>query len=120
MRAVESLLAFRDFNLWLLPLKGETLRRNRWVYLLPLLQFSLACAIVAISCVVICSCTAGFDAVMNSLAFTFISTISEVFNQPLLQHYAATPIAGLDPAEYGTEPIYYLVSEYDEQRKLKG
>ena len=39
---------------------------------------------------------------------------SQVFNQPLLRHYATTPISGLDPEEYGTEPIYYLVSEYDE------
>lgn len=51
---------------------------------------------------------------MNSLAFTFISTVAEVFNQPLLRHYAQLPVADLDPAMYGTEPIYYLVAEYDE------
>ena len=129
------------------PFKGETLRRNAWVLLIPLLQYTLACAIVGISCVITCACTpraaqkrpdplapsfqrhasemppfeslvstgtAGFDAVMNSLAFTFISTVAEVFNQPLLRFYASTPISGLDPDEYGTEPIYYLVGEYNE------
>ena len=113
-RSVEALIAFRDFNRWLLPLKGERLRRNSWVLLIPLLQYTLACAIVGISCVITCACTAGFDAVMNSLAFTFISTIAEVFNAPLLRHYDRTAIAGLDPDAYGEEPIYYLVSEYDE------
>ena len=118
--SVESLLAFRDFNSWLLPLKGETPRRNRWVLCLPLLQFALACAIVAVSCVITCACTSGFDAVMNSLAFTFISTVAEVFNTPLLRHYSQTPIRDLDPLQYGSEPIYYLVAEYDEANAYGG
>ena len=112
--AVEMLLAFRDFNRWLLPLKGETLTNNSWVLIIPLLQFTLACCIVGVSCVITCACTSGFDAVMNSLAFTFISTVAEVFNQPLLKHYASTAIADLNPDDYGDEPIYYLVEEYDE------
>ena len=118
--AVRSMLAFRDFNRWLLPLKGETPRRNAWVLAIPLLQYCLACAIVSVSCVITCACTTGFDAVMNSLAFTFISTIAEVFNGPLLRHFAKLPVAGLDPATYGEDPIFYLVAEYDEANASTG
>ena len=113
-QSVKALLEFRDFNRWLLPLKGETLRDNSWVVAIPLIQYALGVAIVSISCVIICASTSGFDAVMNSLAFTFITTVAEVFNTPLLRHYASTPVHGLDPEEYGTDPIYYLVDEYDE------
>jgi len=112
--AVDALLAFRDFNRWLLPLKDETPRRNGWVLAIPMLQWTLACAIVGVSCTITCACTTGFDAVMNSLAFTFISTVAEVFNQPLLKHYSAEAVNGLDTEVYGSEPIYYLVAEYDE------
>ena len=113
-QSVRALLEFRDFNRWLLPLKGETLRDNSWVVAIPLIQYALGVAIVSISCCIICASTSGFDAVMNSLAFTFITTVAEVFNTPLLRHYASTPVHGLDPEEYGTDPIYYLVDEYDE------
>lgn len=114
-QAMARLLEFRDFNVWLLPLKGERPRRNSWVLAIPLLQYTLGCAIVAVSCCVVCSCTSGFDAVMNSLAFTFISEVAAYFNQPLLAHYSKLAIAGLDPLMYGSEPIYYLVDEYDEE-----
>ena len=33
--------------------------------------------------------------------------------EPVLKHYAGTAIAGLS-ADYGTEPIFYIVTEYDE------
>ena len=112
--AVEGLLRFRDFNRWLLPQKGEVLPRNGWVLCIPLLQFLLGCGIVGVSCCMICACSSGFDAVMSTLAFTFISTVAEVCNDPLVRHYATTPIAGLDADVYGDAPIYFLVSEYDE------
>ena len=38
--------------------------------------------------------------------------VAQAFNQPLLKYYATKRIEGLDPNEYGTDPIYYLVSEY--------
>ena len=40
--------------------------------------------------------------------------VAQAFNQPLLKYYATKRIEGLDPNEYGTDPIYYLVDEYDE------
>lgn len=111
--AVERLLRFRDFNTWFKPLKGEKPDSKWWVITIPLIQFLLGSSIVAVSCCITCACTSGFDAVMNSLAFTFISTVAEVFNQPLLSYYARLPIANLDPELYGTEQIYYLVASYD-------
>ena len=73
---------------------------------------------------------------LNSLAFTFIAKVAELFNEPLylptsphispmspqvaelfneplLHAYTSAPIEGLGP-EYGSAPIYYLVGEYDE------
>ena len=40
--------------------------------------------------------------------------VAELFNEPLVKHYAALQIEGLDREAYGDEPIYFLVSEYDE------
>lgn len=111
---VAALLEYRDFNRWLLPLKGEELRNNSWVLLIPLLQYMLAVGVVAVSCCVTCGYVNAFDIVLNSLAFTFISQIAELFNEPLLRFYAAKAISGLDPQEYGTDPIYYIVHEYSE------
>ena len=34
----------------------------------------------------------------------------QVFNQPLLSHYARLPIAGLDPADYGISRIQGLLA----------
>ena len=113
-QAVRALLEFRDFTSWILPLRGETTRRNVWVLAIPLVQYALGVSIVAISCCIICASSSGFDAVMNSLAFTFISTVAEVFNAPLLRHYSSLAVDGLDSEVYGTDPIFYLVSEYDE------
>ena len=83
-KAAASLVAYRDFNRWLLPLKGETVRKMRWVMGLPMLQCGLGAAIVGVSCTMICACSTGFDAVMNSLAFTFISTVTVAVPTPAL------------------------------------
>lgn len=61
----------------------------------------------------ICGFDETVDVVLNSMAFTFISEVAEMFAEPVLKHYAGTAIAGLGP-DYGTEPIYYIVTEYDE------
>lgn len=111
---VDALLQYRDFNRWLLPLKGEELRNNQWVMLIPLLQYLLAVGVVAVSCCVTCGYINAFDIVLNSLAFTFISQVAEVFNEPLLRFYSQKSISGLDPKEYGVDPIYYIVTEYSE------
>jgi len=47
------------------------------------------------------------------MALTFINEIADVFAQPILKYYSETSINGLDPTVYGTDPIYYLVTEYD-------
>lgn len=51
---------------------------------------------------------------MNSLAFTFLAQVSELFNVPLLGFYSKKAIEGLDES-YGSDPIYYLVTEYSEE-----
>lgn len=110
---VTKLFQYRDFNIWFLPHKGETTSRKQDLFLLiPFIQWALSTAIVCVSCVVICGFDEAFDIVMNSLAFTFIAEVAEVFNQPLTNHYGKLPIAGLDPELYGTDPIMYMVSEY--------
>jgi len=93
---VAALLQFRDFNRWLLPLKGEEPRRNAWVMIIPLLQYLLGVGVVAVSCCVTCGSLRAFDIVLNSLAFTFISQVAELFNEPLLRYYSAKAIEGLD------------------------
>lgn len=115
---VASLLQFRDFIRWLQPQKGETLRRNSWVLLIPLLQFALGVLVVLVSALVTCGTNDPFDVVLNSLAFTFISQVARFFNEPLLRYYATTRIAGLDLEVYGEEPIYYLYSEYSETNSM--
>lgn len=111
---VEALLAYRDFNRWLLPRKGEQLLANGWVMVVPVLRCALAMCVVGVSCCVTCGYNDAIDIVLNSLAFTFISEVPEMFNEPLLKYYTSNPIKGLDPEMYGTDPIYYLVDEYDE------
>ena len=111
LKQVSRLLLFRDFNRWLLPQKGEELQRNSWVMAIPLLQFLLGSSVVAVSCCITCGFIDAVDIVLNSLAFTFISKVAEIFNEPLLRFYATRAIQDLGP-EYGTDPIYYLVSEY--------
>jgi len=110
---VVDLLRYRDFNRWLLPLKGEELRANGWVLFIPLLQYTLGLGVVIVSCTVTCGTMDAFEIVLNSLAFTFISQVAKFFNEPLLHRYSRLAISGLDPAEYGDEPIYYIVTEYD-------
>jgi len=114
VKNVTTLLQFRDFNRWMLPLKNEQLKRNSWVLFIPLLQFGLGTAVVAVSCCVICGYTKAFDIVLNSLAFTFISQVAEIFNEPLLRYYSQRSIEGLDES-YGPDPIYYLVVEYSDR-----
>lgn len=113
-RRVESLLVYRDFNRWFLPEKGEVLQSNGWVLAIPLLQWALSMSIVTVSWCMICGFDDAFDVVMNSMAFTFIAEVSETFAEPVFEHYAGTKIEGLDPKDYGTEPIYYIVTEYAE------
>lgn len=72
---VASLLRFRDFIRWLQPQKGESLRSNSWVMLIPMLQFALGLLVVLVSCTVTCGTEEPFDVVLNSLAFTFISQV---------------------------------------------
>ena len=74
--AVDRLLQFRDFNAWLLPLKGERPRSNAWVLLFPLTQYALGVAIVTVSCAITCSSTSGFDAIMNSLGVFAASALT--------------------------------------------
>ena len=81
---------------------------------IPLIQYALACTILGVSCAVTCGADNAFDTVLNSLAFTFLSELSSLFNDVVSRYYTATAIAGLDPNEYGTDPINYLVGEYDE------
>lgn len=83
---VVHLLKFRDFNRWMLPHKGEVLRDNGWVLAIPLLRYVLATGVVAVSCCVTCGYDDAFDIVLNSLAFTFISEVPEMFNQPLIKY----------------------------------
>ena len=97
LKQVSRLLLFRDFNRWLLPQKGEELQPNSWVMAIPLLQFLLGSSVVAVSCCVTCGFIDAIDIVLNSLAFTFISRISEIFNEPLLKFYESTAIKDLGP-----------------------
>lgn len=113
LKNVCNLLEFRDFNRWLLPLKGEQLPQNTWVLLIPAMQLLLCTAVASVSCCITCGFTDAVDIVLNSLAFTFIAKVAELFNEPLLHAYSKSAIDGLGP-EYGTAPIYYLVGEYDE------
>jgi acetyl esterase/lipase len=113
VKQVERMFKFRDFNRWHLPLKREELIENSVsVMAIPCLQFVLAVSVLSVSCVTTCAQSAAFDVVLNSLAFTFISEIPMLFSKPVLKYYTKTPIRGLDPEEYGTDPIYYLVGEY--------
>jgi len=109
-----ALLQYRDFNRWLLPLKKEELRHNYWVLVIPVVQYILAVSIVSVSCSIICGYDKAFDIVLNSLAFTFISQVPEIFNEPLVRYYSSIAIDGLDES-YGPDPIYYLYPEYSEQ-----
>ena len=114
-RNVAALLRFRDFIRWLQPLKGEEVRSNGWVMFIPLLQYALGLLVVLVSCTVTCGTGDAFEVVLNSLAFTFISQVARFFNEPLLQYYTSQRILGLDEEVYGSEPIYYLVSDYSEE-----
>jgi hypothetical protein len=61
----------------------------------------------------ICGFDTTVDVVLNSMAFTFISEVAEMFAHPVLKHYSATAISGLD-ASYGNWDTYYIVTEYDD------
>ena len=82
LKNVCALLEFRDFNRWLLPLKGEQLTSNSWVLFIPALQLLLGTAVVATSCCITCGFTDAIDIVLNSLAFTFISKVAELCAPP--------------------------------------
>eukprot|EP00516_Mucochytrium_quahogii_P013684 CAMPEP_0203802416 /NCGR_PEP_ID=MMETSP0100_2-20121128/12069_1 /ASSEMBLY_ACC=CAM_ASM_000210 /TAXON_ID=96639 /ORGANISM=" , Strain NY0313808BC1" /LENGTH=770 /DNA_ID=CAMNT_0050709625 /DNA_START=95 /DNA_END=2407 /DNA_ORIENTATION=+ len=111
---IASMLEFVDYSNFMLPLKGEKVRENIWwTMLIPLLQFCMSCAILSVSWVVTCGADNATDIVLNCAAFSFISDIAELFSSVAIKYYSTTAIAGLDPNEYGTDPIYYLVSEYD-------
>ena len=60
-----NLLEFRDFNRWLLPLKGEQLPQNTWVLLIPALQLLLCTAVACVSCCITCGFTDAVDVVLN-------------------------------------------------------
>ena len=75
LKNVCNLLEFRDFNRWLLPLKGEQLPQNSWVLLIPALQLLLCTAVACVSCCITCGFTDAVDIVLNSLAFTFIAKV---------------------------------------------
>ena len=111
-RNVASLLEFRDFNRWLLPIKGEEPEQNVYVMLIPAIQYTLSILILSVSCAIIIGTSTAFDIVLNSLAFTFISDVADLFSAPLLKYYSTAAIPNLDPEEYGEEPIYYIVTEY--------
>eukprot|EP01064_Diplonema_japonicum_P004546 TRINITY_DN129_c0_g2_i1.p1 TRINITY_DN129_c0_g2~~TRINITY_DN129_c0_g2_i1.p1 ORF type:complete len:406 (+),score=44.32 TRINITY_DN129_c0_g2_i1:70-1218(+) len=117
---VSAMFAFADFNNYFLPLKGETVRNENAVLLVPLLQWTLNTMVASVSCCVICGYTDAVDIVLNSLAFTFISEVPEYFNEPLVKYYSTTAVRSieqggqLDTAEYGTAPIFFLYPEYDE------
>jgi hypothetical protein len=76
LKNVCNLLEFRDFNRWLLPLKGEQLPQNTWVLLIPAMQLLLCTAVASVSCCITCGFTDAVDIVLNSLAFTFIAKVA--------------------------------------------
>ena len=61
-----NLLEFRDFNRWLLPLKGEQLPQNTWVLLIPALQLLLCTAVACVSCCITCGFTDAVDIGLNT------------------------------------------------------
>eukprot|EP00041_Stephanoeca_diplocostata_P029250 m.858809 g.858809 ORF g.858809 m.858809 type:complete len:394 (+) comp23525_c0_seq1:370-1551(+) len=117
---VQSLLQYRDFSRWFLPRKGEVLRKNSWVLLIPAMQWVLSTAIVSVSWCLIAGYSDPVDVVLNSMAFTFINEVAETFAEPVLTYYSKTAIAGLNPDDYGTEDILYIVTDYDEANAAYG
>jgi hypothetical protein len=83
--AVVALFRYRDFNTWFLPCKGEAVSAQHSFWLvIPFMQWIMCTAIACVSVVVICGFSSAFDAVMNSLAFTFIAEVAEFFNDPVV------------------------------------
>ena len=119
MLAWHAVLRFRDFNRWMLPHKGETLRDNGWVLAIPLLRYALATGVVAVSCCVTCGYTDAFDIVLNSLAFTFISEVPEMFNQPLIK-YANDWTAQSQPHNLGHALISQFTCRYYSTKAIDG
>ena len=67
---------------------------------------------VAITCVAICVICAyenAFDIVMNSLAFSFLGELPEIFADPLIEYMGSTKLDQI-PEDWGD--IYYIVPEY--------
>ena len=86
---IVQILKFRDFNTWFLPRVDET-PRNFWAICIPALQFVNAVAITCVAICVICAYENAFDIVMNSLAFSFLGELPEIFAEPLIDYMGST------------------------------
>ena len=84
---------FRDWNKWYLPLVEEEVT-NHWAIVIPCTQFFCAVFITNIAVCIICAYDDAFNIVMNSMAFSFVGDIPEMFSAPLLQAMTSQTIKG--------------------------
>eukprot|EP00929_Paragymnodinium_shiwhaense_P046793 TRINITY_DN23807_c0_g1_i2.p1 TRINITY_DN23807_c0_g1~~TRINITY_DN23807_c0_g1_i2.p1 ORF type:complete len:391 (-),score=17.24 TRINITY_DN23807_c0_g1_i2:271-1443(-) len=110
-QGVKALLEYRDFNMWFVVWKGERVT-CREAIVIPLAYYAVALCTTCISWCVICGLETPFAIVSNAMAFTFISSVGQFFNQTLLTHYASTRVEFIRPELYWPE-TYYLVAKYD-------
>eukprot|EP00929_Paragymnodinium_shiwhaense_P038154 TRINITY_DN20212_c0_g1_i1.p1 TRINITY_DN20212_c0_g1~~TRINITY_DN20212_c0_g1_i1.p1 ORF type:complete len:501 (+),score=94.26 TRINITY_DN20212_c0_g1_i1:146-1648(+) len=113
---VRCLFHYRDFSLWFLPLKNETLR-NSWTIVIPCIQYCVLLTVTTVSLVIISAQDEPFDIVCNALAFTFIFEVGGYFNDPLAKRMSETKVAVLDSEAYGCE-FFYLYPEYKESNAI--